>query len=100
MCFSSYNQSVSVYLERNLGFPCYSVTFTGNICLDLSKPGRSMKSDVSILELVRFCANWLKTQQEREKRTTALKGREERGEEKKRLTFPLVFISSSLEICA
>ncbi len=28
---------------------------------------------------------------------TALKGREERGEEKKRLTFLLVFISSSLE---
>ncbi len=50
----------------------------------------SKKSDVSILEQVRYCANWLKTPQEREKkeRNTALKGREERGEEKKRLTFP------------
>ncbi len=60
----------------------------------------SKKSDVSILEQVRYCANWLKTPKERgkkKKRNTALKGREERGEEKKRLTFPLVFISSSLE---
>ncbi len=57
-----------------------------------------MKSDVSILEHVRYCANWLKTQQERKKRTTALKGREERGEQKKRLTFLLVFTSLSLEI--
>ncbi len=62
----------------------------------------SKKSDVSILEQVRYCANWLTTPQEREKkkRNTALKGREERGEEKKRLTFPLVFISWSLEFTA
>ncbi len=87
-------QSIIFYASREISR--LSLLILLNHMSEFIKTG-SKKSDVSILEQVRYCANWLKTPQEREKkRNTALKGREERGEVKKRLTFPLVFISWSL----
>ncbi|KAL9973240.1 hypothetical protein ACROYT_G019664, partial [Oculina patagonica] len=68
------------------------------ICLNLSKPGQRKVTSVFLNKYVTARIGLKRHKKGEKERNTALKGREEKGEEKKRLTFPLVFISSSLEI--
>ncbi len=68
------------------------------ICLNLSKPGQRKVTSVFLNKYVTARIGLQRHKKgEKKERNTALKGREERGEEKKRLTFPLVFISWSLD---